>query len=1530
MKSGENTSVMSTNILRAGLFCGLFIFLLLNTGCGPSIKIASRTEKKGKEEVAEQWYEKMNYGPYLMATYEVGEDNFAYKGLAIRLDEGKGGVAKGNTFVVYDTDLLRLAAGWTGEGFVNWTNIAFDGSHTTHMSPVGDVIFTTPKGPGWASPDKESFEDPRILGLDNKHYGPLPQKWAHWKGLYVHGNKVILSYTVGQAKVLEMPSFESFGKMSAIVRTLNISSSQHQQILEVASAENGIVETYDLSSASVNGRSVTGSLAVLKIPGRDSALAVGCATNVNEIEWILEGSHIRLKIPASETGTHLKLMLFSVDDSQLRKLAEMDLQGSEPINLSDYTQGGPASWDRKLTTLAKLGSNDEALTWDYVSVPMDNPWDSYMRLGGFDFFEDANKAAVCTWQGDVWTVEGLGVSLDSLKWRRIATGLFQPLGLKIINEDIYVTCRDQITILRDLNKDGETDFYENFNNDHQVTEHFHEFAMDLQLDAAGNLYYAKGARHAKDALVPQHGTIIKVSKDGSKSEIVAGGFRAPNGVLVNADGSFITSDQEGHWNPKNKINWVKPGGFYGAMGAYHAPDRRSNDFELPLCWIHNKVDRSPAEQLWVSSDKWGPLKGSLLSLSYGYGKVFSVLYENVGDIKQGGIVQLPLPEFPTGVMRGRFHPDDEQLYVCGLFGWSSNKTLPGGFYRIRYTGEPLHIPTKLHATETGVLIGFSNPLDRESAGNSQSYSIERWNYRRTPNYGSADYRVSDGRKGHDKLFASEVILSEDRKSVFLKIPDMKPAMQMEIKYNLMAEDGTWLSQFIHHTIHVLGDPITLSTLGFNGDELTSVPNSPSNVVLGRSEKEFRDRGLEPGLSLTVNSLKSGEKIVDVRRSRLASLHIPKVETPSPFMESGAFNLVWEGFLHSDFTREVTIEADYRGFLDVTINGLEILSGGTYKNAGYRKLASIKSEPIKLVSGLNPIKITLASPEEITYMGDPIDPSDVGLRLFWESSVFSRESIPPNVLWFSPISAGIDRFSKIHEGRELFASHNCISCHLPSEQLLSRKIMPELLWKAPSLDGIGNRVKPEWLSKWVENPALIRPDATMPAVIHGDLPAGTTNHISAYLLSLSDSSGTMNRMIRGDPVRGSLIFKALGCIGCHSNPGEKTNDQFQRVSLDYAHAKWKPEALKDFILNPVRYHLSSRMPNFKLDEDQAKDLTAYIISENRVSLDYKSSFLGGDVDLGKELLVSSGCLSCHSMNVEFSNNYKAPSLQDLEKGDWSKGCLSVSEEAFGQAPRFNFTNKERKSLQAFGKVDVNNLYRKVSSLAAERQLTSLRCIACHTIDNIEDTWSKVMAESEELISNDELGRALGLEQIWDYQGRPDLTWLGGKLNIEWMHDFIAGRIPDKPRGGLIAKMPAFSVHARSVSRGLAMMHGIDPESAIKTTLIDPEGIQIGEELIKTAGGFACVTCHGIGNQPATGGVLIESINFSKVTNRLRNEYYHRFMMNPQRIIEDTMMPRYTNDSGKTFLTNYYGGNAQKQFDAIWKYIQSINPSMSEVN
>ena len=196
-----------------------------------------------------------------------------------------------------------------------------------------------------------------------------------------------------------------------------------------------------------------------------------------------------------------------------------------------------------------------------------------------------------------------------------------------MNEKIFVTCRDQLVKLNDLNGDGETDFYESFNSDHQVTNHFHEFAMGLQTDTEGNFYYAKSARHARRALVPQHGTLLKISKDGSTTEIIATGFRAANGVCINPDGTFIVTDQEGHWNPMNRINWVTKGKFYGNMFGYNPPADSSNSgMEQPLVWVERSIDQSPSELLWVESKNWGPLNGSLLNLSYGYGKILNVLY----------------------------------------------------------------------------------------------------------------------------------------------------------------------------------------------------------------------------------------------------------------------------------------------------------------------------------------------------------------------------------------------------------------------------------------------------------------------------------------------------------------------------------------------------------------------------------------------------------------------------------------------------------------------------------------------------------------------------------------------------------------------------------------------------------------------------------------------------------------------------------------------------------------------------------------
>jgi hypothetical protein len=348
----------------------------------------------------------------------------------------------------------------------------------------------------------------------------------------------------------------------------------------------------------------------------------------------------------------------------------------------------------------------------------------------------------------------------------MAAGLFQPLGVKYRGNELFITCRDQIACLKDLNGDGETDFIANFNNDHQVTEHFHEFAMGLQTDAAGNFYYAKSARHALPAVVPHHGTLLRVSADGSRTDILANGFRAANGVSLNDDGTFFVTDQEGHWTPKNRINRVKPGGFYGNLFGYtDVTDPSDSAMQPPMVWITNEKDRSPAELLWVPKNAWGSVGGTLLNLSYGTGRIFAVPHEELGGQWQGAVCELPLPASATGIMRGRFAPDGA-LYACGMFAWAGNATASGGFHRIRRTGRPACVPVAVHARSGALEIVLSDPLEPSSL-KAEACRFKVWSLKRSANYGSP--HIGERQLDVSSFHSSLKLVSADRRLLAMPI-----------------------------------------------------------------------------------------------------------------------------------------------------------------------------------------------------------------------------------------------------------------------------------------------------------------------------------------------------------------------------------------------------------------------------------------------------------------------------------------------------------------------------------------------------------------------------------------------------------------------------------------------------------------------------------------------------------------------------------------------------------------------------------------
>jgi glucose/arabinose dehydrogenase len=699
-------------------------------------------------------YQRMDFGPALFWTLQIERGNIAYKGIAIRLDAGAGGVSKGRAWMIYDHDTLRVAAGTTGT-FVDWRGIAFDGSHQTHTSLTGKRHFVNPVGPGWAD-DSGGWEDPRLRGRDGLPYGPLPRSWAHFSGLYLHGQKVVLAMAVGTAQVLESPGWFEHETNSVFTRTLNVGETARPLLLRVA-------------PDTVNVR-----------------LAGAGKLHKSDGFWVAE-------LPAR---ARTRLFISRADPARLEEAARRD---ASPLDLEPFTHGGPPQRTQEVTTAIKPGGDDGPFAADTLALPEDNPWQSWMRPGGFDFLPDGKSAVLCTWNGDVWRVDGLTANAPaSLRWRRLVAGLFQPLGVKVRDGEIFICCRDQIARLRDLNGDGEIDFIENFNNDHQVTEHFHEFAMGLQCDAAGNFYYAKSARHALPALVPHHGTLLRVSADGARTDILANGFRAANGVCLNDDGTFFVTDQEGHWMPKNRINRVRPGGFYGNMfGFTSVTNSADSAMEQPMVWITNVKDRSPAELVWTPKGAWGPLGGALLNLSYGTGKIFIVPHEEIGDAWQGAVCELPLPAFATGIMRGRFGADGA-LYTCGLFGWAGNAIAPGGFYRVRATGRPALLPLRVHARRDGFDLTFSEPVEPSSV-EPDAFALKIWSLKRSADYGSKHI-------DEHPLNITAAKLGADGRTITLTVPSLAPTQCYELVARLRGADGGAVTRSLHGTIHQLAEP----------------------------------------------------------------------------------------------------------------------------------------------------------------------------------------------------------------------------------------------------------------------------------------------------------------------------------------------------------------------------------------------------------------------------------------------------------------------------------------------------------------------------------------------------------------------------------------------------------------------------------------------------------------------------------------------------------------------------------------------------
>jgi cytochrome c2 len=192
-----------------------------------------------------------------------------------------------------------------------------------------------------------------------------------------------------------------------------------------------------------------------------------------------------------------------------------------------------------------------------------------------------------------------------------------------------------------------------------------------------------------------------------------------------------------------------------------------------------------------------------------------------------------------------------------------------------------------------------------------------------------------------------------------------------------------------------------------------------------------------------------------------------------------------------------------------------------------------------------------------------------------------------------------------DAEDFYEVFGCFGCHKAQGYEGLRKV-------GPALNNLAAKVPDrDWTYRWLQAPRAFRPKTRMPHfwfVDNNSSPQDVPyNHaeirgIVEYLYDRSGAGDPEERPGRGDPRRGEWLVKNVGCMGCHvvgSDPEDEVLPRLHRrrfgPSLDGIAAKATPEWIYGWIRDPEKYWRDTRMPDLRLTDQEALDVTAYLLT-----------------------------------------------------------------------------------------------------------------------------------------------------------------------------------------------------------------------------------------------------------------------------------------------------------------------------------------------
>jgi cbb3-type cytochrome oxidase cytochrome c subunit len=546
-------------------------------------------------------------------------------------------------------------------------------------------------------------------------------------------------------------------------------------------------------------------------------------------------------------------------------------------------------------------------------------------------------------------------------------------------------------------------------------------------------------------------------------------------------------------------------------------------------------------------------------------------------------------------------------------------------------------------------------------------------------------------------------------------------------------------------------------------------------------------------------------------------------------------------------------------------------------------------------------------------------------------------------------AGAD---KLNFGLSLVDKAGCNGCHYNSDWASQTK-------SGPDLTKINQKLDREWVAKWVKNPRHFRYNTRMPSIFEQD--NQETEEISEYndveIAGITEYlfNGNKKEIERnssrflGNAKEGEKLFNAIGCMGCHISeidPSEAPPIS-NYYNLTKVHgpnliglgSKVSSKWLYNWLMNPQEYMPTTKMPNLRLEPQQAKDLTAYLLNNRNLEFEqtpnhsYDDSVLNDltinwlkksnpekyalakaeKMDLkdklnyiGEKSIRHYGCFGCHNIDgfetakpigVEITeegskpvNKFDFGLFHDIEHTNyaWIENKL--------RTPRIYDRGKESKHLDLlkmpnfyFSEEEIEAITTAVLSfnanIVAEPLLAYLK-----DPDNYKKGHRLVKqynCQGCHLIQN-RGGQLIDVIGASEY-APPNLNTEGKKANPDWLLSFLNN--PGIIRPNLQVKMPSFhQIPDEEWDAIIAYFKHIDNEKiSYRSDLVVDEKSMDFKAGVKLHEFGQCNSCHFYGEEFPTGDAPTWAPNLAMTKERLNPDWVREWLYNPSDIMPGTKMP-----------------------------------------